>query len=155
MEKKGIFDLSDINETLLEKIVFFDISYPGLGEPGCVIFITEGGDEYLMSQSGTDWQVGEIVKPFPDIYKAYRNREKGVKDKYGFRVIGNWKIIPEFAGLFFVRVDYFDKFYSIYQAESEINKEFPCGVARLLFGKKSYAPSERMVYIKIEEYEEQ
>lgn len=89
MGKKGIFDLEDINETLLEKIVFFDISYPGLGNPGCVIFITQGGDEYIMSQSETDWTVDEMVKLFPDIYKAYRNQEKGVKDKMAFIIIGD------------------------------------------------------------------
>lgn len=151
MGKKGIFDLEDINETLLEKIVFFDISYPGLGDPGCVIFITQGGDEYIMSQSETDWTVDEMVKLFPDVYEAYRNQEKGMTDEYGFSVIGNWKIIPEFAGVFLVRMDYFEKFYSIYQAESEMNKEFPCGTARLLFGKERYASSERMVYIKTRE----
>ena len=39
MWKSGTFDLEDINETLIDEIVFFDISYPGMGEPGCVIFI--------------------------------------------------------------------------------------------------------------------
>ena len=35
MWKSGTFDLEDINETLIDEIVFFDISYPGMGEPGC------------------------------------------------------------------------------------------------------------------------
>ena len=48
MWKSGTFDLEDINETLIDEIVFFDISYPGMGEPGCVIFITKSGDEYIM-----------------------------------------------------------------------------------------------------------
>lgn len=152
MGKTGTFDLEDISEKVIEEIVFFDISYPGMGDPGCVIFITESGDEYIISQSGTDWQVGEMVKLFPDVYKVYRDQEKGVKDEYGFKVIGNWKIIPEFAGVFLVRMDYFEKFHSIYQAESETNKEFPCGAARLLFGKERHTPSERMVYIKTQEY---
>lgn len=151
MEKAGTFDLSDINETLLEEIAFFDISYPGLGDPGCAVFLTESGDEYIISQRGTDWHVDEIVKLFPDVYEVYRNQENGVKDKYGFRVIGNWKIIQKFASVFLVRTDYFKKFYSIYQTESEANKEFPCDTARLLFGKERYAPSERMVYIKTQE----
>ncbi len=151
MWKSGTFDLEDINEMLIEDIVFFDISYPGMGNPGCVIFITHSGDEYIISQSGTDWHVGEIVKLFPDMYEVYRNRENGMRDEYGFKVIGNWKIIPEFAGLFLVRVDYFEKFYAIYQTESELNKEFPCGAARLLFGKERYAPNERMVYKKTQE----
>lgn len=148
MWKSGTFDLEDINAALIDEIVFFDISYPGMGDPGCVIFITKNGNEYIISQSGTDWHVGEIVKLFPDMYEVYRNQENGTKDEYGFKVIGNWKIIPEFAGVFLVRMDYFEKFYSIYQTESESNKEFPCGVARLIFGKKRYAPDERMVYIK-------
>ena len=151
MWKSGTFDLEDINETLIDEIVFFDISYPGMGDPGCVIFITHSGDEYIISQSGTDWDVGEIVKLFPDMYEVYRNQENGMRDEYGFRVIGNWKIIPEFAGLFLVRIDYFEKFYSIYQTESRSNKEFPCGVARLLFGKERSAPTGRMVYRKTQE----
>ncbi len=151
MEKAGTFDLSDINETLLEEIAFFDISYPGLGDPGCVIFITQDGDEYIMSQSGTDLTVNEMVKLFPNVYEACRNLEKGMTDEYGFSVIENWKMIPEFAGVFLVRTDYFEKFYSIYQMESETNKEFPCDAARLLFGKERYAPRERMVYIKTQE----
>lgn len=72
-------------------------------------------------------------------------------DGYGFRVVNNWKIISAFAGMFFVRIDYFEKFYSKYQAENESNKEFPCGVARLLFGRERTAPKERMVYIRTQE----
>lgn len=151
MWKSGTFDLEDIDEALIDEIVFFDISYPGLGDPGCVTFITKSGDEYIIGQQGTDWNISEIVKLFPDIYEVYRNRENGEKDEYGFTVIDNWKIIPEFGGLFLVRTDYFEKFYSIYQTESKSNKEFPCGAARLLFGKKRYAPDERVVYIKTQE----
>lgn len=151
MWKAGTFDLEDINEALIEEIVFFDISYPGMGEPGCVIFITKSGDEYIISQHGTEWHIDDIVKLFPDMYEVYRNQENGMRDEYGFKVIGNWKIIPEFAGLFLVRRDYFEKFYSIYQTESESNNEFPCGAARLLFGRKRPAPDERMVYIRTQE----
>lgn len=151
MWKSGTFDLEDINEMLIEDIVFFDISYPGMGNPGCVIFITKSGDEYIISQSGTEWHVGKIVKLFPEMYEVYRNRENGTRDEYGFKSIGNWKIIPEFAGMFLVRMDYFEKFYSIYQTEIESNKEFPCSAARLLFRKERYAPNERMVYRKTQE----
>ena len=41
MWKSGTFDLADINETLIDEIVFFDISYSGMGESGCVIFFTK------------------------------------------------------------------------------------------------------------------
>lgn len=34
MWKSGTFDLEDINETLMEEIVVFDISYPAMGNPG-------------------------------------------------------------------------------------------------------------------------
>lgn len=151
MWKSGTFDLEDINETLIDEIVFFDISYPGMGEPGCVIFITKRGDEYIISQQGTDWHMVDIIKFFPNIYEVYRNKENGVKDEYGFIVINNWKIIPAFAGVFLVRMDFFDKFYSKYQAESESEKEFPCNIARLLFGRGRYVPDERMVYVKTQE----
>lgn len=151
MWKSGTFDLEDINETLIDEIVFFDISYPGMGEPGCVIFITKSGDEYIISQQGTDWHIVDIVKFFPNMYEVYRNKENGVKDEYGFTAINNWKIIPAFAGVFLVRMDYFEKFYSKYQAESESEKEFPCSIARLLFGRGRYAPDERMVYVKTQE----
>lgn len=152
MWKSGTFDLEDINEALIEEIVFFDICYPGMGEPGCVIFLTQRGDEYIISQRGMDLHIAEIIKNlFPNIYDAYRNMSGGIKDEYGFAVNGNWKIIPEFAGVFLVRKDYFDKFYSIYQTESETSREFPCGAARKLFGRESYAPKERMVYIKTQE----
>jgi hypothetical protein len=151
MWKSGTFDLEDINETLIDEIVFFDISYPGMGDPGGVIFITKRGDEYIISQSGTEWHIDDIVKLFPDMYEVYQNQENGMKDEYGFTVIGNWKIIPEFAGLFLVRTECFEKFYAVYQTESEFNKKFPCGAARLLFGKERSAPDERMVYIKTQE----
>ena len=151
MWKSGIFDLEDINETLIDEIVFFDISYPGMGSPGCVLFITHNGDEYIISQLGTNWHVGEIVKLFPDMYKVYCNQKNARRDEYGFKVSGNWKTIPEFAGVFLVRTDYFEKFYSIYQTESKLNREFPCGAARLVFGKERNVPNERMVYRKTQE----
>lgn len=146
MWKSGTFELEDINE-----IVFFDISYPGMGDPGCVIFITRSGDEYIISQQGTDWHLADIVKLFPDIYEVWENQENGAKDEYGFTAINNWKIIPEFAGVFFVRTDFFEKFNFKYQAASASEKEFPCSIARLLFGRESYAPNERMVYAKNQE----
>lgn len=151
MWKSGTFDLKDINEALIDEIAFFDISYPAVGDPGCVIFITRSGDEYIISQHGTEWHIADIVKLFPDMYEVYQNQETGMKDEYGFTVIGNWKIIPEFAGLFLVRTEYFDNFFAVYQTESEFNKKFPCGAARLLFGKERSAPDERMVYIQTQE----
>lgn len=151
MWKSGTFELEDINETVINEIVFFDISYPGMGDPGCVIFITRSGDEYIISQQGTDWHLADIVKLFPDIYEVWENQENGAKDEYGFTAINNWKIIPEFAGVFFVRTDFFEKFNFKYQAASASEKEFPCSIARLLFGRESYAPDERMVYAKNQE----
>ena len=148
MRKSGTFDLEDINDALIDEIVFFDISYPGMGNPGCVIYFTTSGDEYIIGQDGTEWNVDDIVKLFPDMYEVYQNQENGIKDEYGFTIIGNWKIIPEFAGLFLVRTDYFEQFYAVYQTESETNKEFHCGAVRLLFGKERSAPDDRMVYIK-------
>ena len=151
MWKSGTFELEDINETLINEIVFFDISYPGMGDPGCVIFITRSGDEYIISQQGTDWHLADIVKLFPDIYEVWENQENGAKDEYGFTAINNWKIIPEFAGVFFVRTNFFEKFNFKYQAASASEKEFPCSIARLLFGRESYAPDKRMVYAKNQE----
>lgn len=151
MWKSGTFDLEDINEALIDEIVFFDISYPGMGDPGCVIFITESGNEYIISQYGTEWDIVDIVELFPDMYEVYQNQASGTKDEYGFITISNWKIIPAFAWCFLVRMDYFEKFYSKYQTESESEKEFPCSIARLLFGRERYAPDERMVYIKTQE----
>lgn len=151
MWKSGTFELEDINETLINEIVFFDISYPGMGDPGCVIFITRSGDEYIISQQGTDWHLADIVKLFPDIYEVWENQENGAKDEYGFTAINNWKIIPEFAGVFFVRTDFFEKFNFKYQAASASEKEFPCSIARLLFGRGRYAPNERMVYVRTQE----
>ena len=81
----------------------------------------------------------------------WKNQENGAKDEYGFTAINNWKIIPEFAGVFFVRTDFFEKFNFKYQAASASEKEFPCSIARLLFGRESYAPDERMVYAKNQE----
>ena len=151
MWKSGTFELEDINETLINEIVFFDISYPGMGDHECVIFITRSGDEYIISQQGTDWHLADIVKLFPDIYEVWKNQENGAKDEYGFTAINNWKIIPEFAGVFFVRTDFFEKFNFKYQAASASEKEIPCSIARLLFGRESYAPDERMVYAKNQE----
>ena len=95
MWKSGTFDLEDINEALIDEIVFFDISYPGMGDPGCVIFITKSGDEYIISQSGTEWDIVDIVKLFPDMYEVYQNQESGTKDEYGFITISNfWDVCP-------------------------------------------------------------
>ena len=124
MWKSGTFDLNDINETLIDEIVFFDISYPGMGEPGCMIFITKSGDEYIISQEGTHWNIIDMVQLFPEVYEVVKNKKNGAKDEYGFTVINNWKIIPVFAGDFLVRVDYFEKFYPEYQAASETRKNF-------------------------------
>ena len=44
MWKSATFDLKDINEALIVEIVFFDISYPAVGDPVCVIFITSTTD---------------------------------------------------------------------------------------------------------------
>ena len=151
MWKSGTFDLNDISETLIDEIVFFDISYPEVGEPGGVIFITKRGDEYIISQCGTDWHIADIVKLFPDMYEVWQNQENGVKDEYGFTAVNNWKIIPAFEGVFLVRMDYFEKFYSKYQTASESEKESPCCIARLLFGRGPYVSDERMVYVKTQE----
>jgi hypothetical protein len=148
MWESGTFDIEDINETLIDEIAFFDICYPGMGDAGCVIFITQRGDEYIISQEGTGWNIVEIVKLFPDLYEAYQNEENGRKDEYGFAVVGNWKIIPEFGGEFLVRTDWFEKFYEKYQTESEFNKLFPFETARLLFGRGRRALGKRMVYKK-------
>ena len=151
MWKSGTFDLEDINETLINEIVFFDISYPGMGEPGCMIFITKSGDEYIISQEGTHWNIIDMVQLFPEVYEVVKNKKDGAKDEYGFTVINNWKIIPVFAGDFLVRVDYFEKFYPEYQAASESRKNLPLCIARLLFGRDPSAPKERMVYVKNQE----
>lgn len=151
MWKTGIFDSEDINETLLSEIAFFNIFYPGMGEAGCVIFLTQRGDEYIISQRGTDWTIYEIVQLFPELYEVYQNRENGKKDEYGFTVVGNWKIIPKCAGEFFVRTDWFEKFYEKYQTKSELNKKFPFDTARLLFGRGRRAIEQRMVYKKTQE----
>lgn len=60
-----------------------------MGEPGGVIFLTEKGDEYIITEAGTDWRVEDIVKIFPDIYQAYNNLEDGAKDERGFVTVGN------------------------------------------------------------------
>lgn len=98
------------------------------------------------------WNIDDIVKLFPDMYEVWeKSRKMGAKDEYGFTVINNWKIIPAFTGVFLVRMDYFEKFYSKYQAASESGKEFPCCIARLLFGRGINAPDERMVYVTNQE----
>ncbi len=75
MWKSGTFDLEDINETLINEIVFFDISYPGMGEPGCMIFITKSGDEYIISQEGTHWNIIDMVQLFPEVYEVVKNKK--------------------------------------------------------------------------------
>jgi hypothetical protein len=158
MWKSGTFDLEDINETLMDEIVFFEIDYSGMCGPigvcgpECVTFITKSGDEYIISRSGTEWHIADMVKLFPDIYEAFRHKNNGMKNEYGLTVVGKWIIISGDECEFFVREDYFEKFYAIYQTESKSDKEFPWNAARLLFGRKGYiAPDEKMVYIKTKE----
>ena len=152
MWKSGTFDIEDINETLIEEIVFFDISYPVMGEPGCVIFFTRRGDEYIISESGMEWDVDNIVELFPEINEVYRSDGYGILDEYGFKNVGNWKAIPVFCGELLVRNDFFERFYDAYQLESELGKELPLGIVRNIFGKETGAPDERVVYIKTQEY---
>lgn len=154
MWKSGTFDLEDINEALLNEIVCLEISYPGMSGPGCVIFFTEHGDEYIMSEYGTEWSIGQILQFFPEIYKAKFNESNGEKDELGYTVSGKWKIMPAFAGVMLVRTDYFDKFYEYYKTARKSDKEIPCSVARLSFGRESGAPNERMVFIKNHEARE-
>lgn len=157
MWKSGTFDLEDINQELIDEIVFFYISYPVMGDAGCVMFITESGNEYIIGQEGTDWHVDDIVKLFPEMYEAYEkyeayeNRRNAIIDENRFKEIGNWKITPSFGGVFLVRKDYFDKFYSVYQTENGFRKECPWGSARTIFGREWSAPKERMVYVKTQE----
>lgn len=153
MWKSGIFDLTDINEELIKEIVFFDISYPAMGEPGCVIFFTKDGDEYIISQEGTEWDVSDIVELFPEIYVVYRNSKKGTTDEYGFKNIGNWKVVPAFCGELLVRNDLFERFNDVYQLAGEMDKDIPLGIVRDIFGRN--VPNERMVYIKTKESWEQ
>lgn len=154
MWKSGTFDLEDINEALLKEIVCFDISYPSMSS-SCVIFFTESGDEYIISEYGTEWKVvGEIVQLFPEIYEAWTNQGNGVKDEHGYTVRGNWKILPAWEGVILVRVDYFEKFYKHYKTASKYDKEIPCTVARMSFGRDMGAPDERMVFIKNHETRE-
>lgn len=151
MWKSGIFDLEDINDALLKEIVCFDISYPSMSS-SCVIFFTESGDEYIISEYGTEWKVvGEIVQLFPEIYETWTNQGNGVKDEHGYTVRGNWEIIPAWGGVMLVRTDYFDKFYEFYKCACKTNKEIPCTVARMSFGRGTGAPDERMVFIKNQE----
>lgn len=151
MWKSGTFDLEDINEKLIDEIVFFDISYPEMGDAGCVIFITQSGDEYIIGQEGIGWYIADIVKHFPEMYEIYQNRRNAIVDENGFKDVGNWKIAPEFSGVFLIRKDYFDKFYAVYQNESEYSKHCSLGSARTIFGREWPAPEERMVYVKTQE----
>jgi hypothetical protein len=123
-----------------------------MGEPGCVIFLTKNGDEYLIGEEGTDGTLDDIVKLFPKVYAAYKNREDERKDAYGYTVVGRWKIMPEFSGTFFVRTDYFEPFYTIFQKERGYDKEFPLSAARTLLGREHCGPDEKMIYRKTQEF---
>lgn len=150
--QQNTFDLADINETLIDEITFFYISYPVMGDPGCVIFFTRGGDEYIISESGTEWDVDDIVELFPEIYEVYWSDEHDILDEYGFKNVGNWKTIPVFCGELLVRNDYFKRFHDVYKLTGEGNRKLPLGIVRNIFGKEVTVPAERMVYIKNQEY---
>ena len=150
MWKSGTFDLEDLNKTLIDEIAFFYISYPAMGNPGGgVIFFSRGGDEYIISESGTEWDVEDIVELFPEIYEANWSNEYDILDEYGFKNVRNWKAIPVFCGELLVRNDYFKRFYDEYKLAGEGDRELPLGIVRNIFGKET---AERMVYIKNQEY---
>ena len=168
MWKSGTFDLDDINKTLIEEIVWFDIRFSNQWvEPGCVIFFTASGDEYIISKHGTEWSVGGIVKFFPEIYEAWISRMNKAKDEYGWITSRNWKVrVSEYKEWMLVRADYFEKFYEYYKNASEHDKIYPCTVARrmfgrepnaqkeIMFGREPNAQKERMVFIKNHEARE-
>ena len=149
MWKSGTFDLDDINKTLIEEIVWFEIGFSNQWvEPGCVIFFTASGDEYIISEHGTEWSVGDIVKFFPEIYEAWISRMNKAKDEYGWITSRNWKLLSAYQEWILVRADYFEKFYEYYKNASKYDKYCPCTVARRMFGREPNAPKERMVFIK-------
>lgn len=152
MWKSGTFDLEDINKALIDEIVFFDIFYSAMGDSGCVIFFTRRGDEYIISESGTEWDVKDIIELFPELYEVYWREEYGILDEYGFKNVGNWKVIPAVCGELLVRNDYFKRFYDEYKLVDEMCRDFPLGIIRNMFGKEMLAPDERVVYIKTQEY---
>ena len=128
MGNTGIFDLNDLKQELQQKIVFLNLQYgSGLGGPGCIIFLTEDGDEYFIDEEGADMNVHNLMKLFPDIHKCYRAVDACEKDKYGFKHFGGWSVRNIFAGLFFIREDYFDSFCQLYKVE---DKDYPLSVAR-------------------------
>lgn len=137
MCKSRTFDLKDITKELLEEVVFFDISYPAMGDPGCVIFLTKSGTEYIISQEGTDLYIKDIVQLFPEIYEIYDKQDDVRLDEHGFKEMGRWKILPAFCGELFVREDFFERFYDEYQKAREIDKDLPLGIVRKLFGKEN------------------
>ena len=152
MWKSGTFDLTDINEELIKEIVFFDIFYGALGEPSSVIFFTESGDEYIISERGTEWDcVDDIVENFPEIYEVYRTKESNTLDEYGLENVGRWIKIPILWGELLVRKDYFERFYDKCKSGSEMDKEIPLSIVRNVLGRKTGVPGERMVYIKTQE----
>ena len=130
MWKSGTFDLEDLNKTLIDEIAFFYISYPAMGNPGGVIFFSRGGDEYIISESGTEWDVEDIVELFPEIYEANWSNEYDILDEYGFKNVRNWKAIPVFCGELLVRNDYFKRFYDEYKLAGEGDRELPLGIVR-------------------------
>ena len=137
MFKFQTFDFKDITKELLEEIVFFDISYPAMGDPGSVIFLTKTGIEYSISQEGTDLYIKDIVQLFPEIYEVYDKQDDAGIGEYGFKEKGRWKIIPAFCGVLFAREDFFVKFYDAYQKAREIDKDLPLCIVRKLFGKEN------------------
>ena len=151
MWKSGTFDLSDINEELIKEIVFLEVTYGAIGEPGYVVFFTERGDEYVISQNGTSWILDDIVQKFSEIYEAYKNDEGNVIDEYGFKNIRNWVKIPIFSGRLLVRKDYFERFYDRYKMANKIEKQIPLDIVRNVVGREAGASDKRMVYVKTQE----
>lgn len=151
MVEKGTFDLSDLNDDLMKQISFFEISYPEMDSSGCVIFYTQNGDEYIISPIGTDWRIDHIVEKFPEINNANKELETRIINEQGFNDAGNWKILLEYCGRFFVRNDFFDQFYELYKSACLQIKEFPMEIVRQFFRKDRSVPSKIMVYITTQE----
>lgn len=150
MGKVGTFDLEDLGQELQEKIVFLELSYgSGLGGPGCIIFLTDDGVEYYIDEVGTDTSVHNMVKLFPEVYKCYRNIDDYETDEIGFVQGDKWNAIHVFAGVFFVRKTYYDKFCPLYMEMKESDRDFLLSLGRKMLGiDKLVTFEDRMVYIK-------
>lgn len=144
------FCLEDLNEELFDQVVFFEYTRSsGLGGWGCVIMITDAGQEYMIGMEGFEYKEDELDQVFPILAKGLKMLGRY---KYYFgKPVEGWHHVSEECGTnLMIRDDFYARFMQDYE-KLKAEKRFAFGLeaARDILNPGQRLPRE--IYAKTEE----